>query len=264
VKQRGKRVDQAQKKARRQKRIVIGGGVLLLALLAFQLPKMLKHNAPPVATPPAPAPTSTASSPSSDPATPALVTAQPASSTAPQATLPSETAANASEGQLISFSQFRGRDPFKQQLPEAEQSSEEGNKYATPTTSSTPAPSTPPVSSPPSTSPPSTSPPSTSPTSPTPTPPSTTPPTSTGPSTAPATASATISVNGTAETVAVGDAFPKANPLFRLVSIKNGVARIGIAGGTLKGSTKTVALVKGKTLTLMNTADGMRYVLRLL
>jgi hypothetical protein len=79
-----------------------------------------------------------------------------------------------------------------------------------------------------------------------------------------AASAAKISINGVAETVKVGAEFPKADPLFRLVEIKDGVARIGIAGGSLEDGSETVALRKGKTLTLMNTADGTRYVLKLI
>jgi len=63
--------------------------------------------------------------------------------------------------------------------------------------------------------------------------------------------------------VKVDGTFPAAQPLFKLVSLKDGVARIGIAGGMLQGSSQTVALPVGKSVTLMNTADGMRYVVKL-
>ena len=43
---------------------------------------------------------------------------------------------------------------------------------------------------------------------------------------------ATISINGRLQTVRVGASFPSANPLFRLVSVTHGVARIGIANGS--------------------------------
>ena len=39
--------------------------------------------------------------------------------------------------------------------------------------------------------------------------------------------------------------------------------KIGIAGGSLAGGGQTVTLAKGKTLTLMNTADGTKYALQL-
>lgn len=71
-------------------------------------------------------------------------------------------------------------------------------------------------------------------------------------------------MNGVSESVQVGGAFPKANPLFRLVAIKNGLARIGIAGGSLQDGAPTVSLAVGKTVTLMNTADGTKYVIKLI
>jgi hypothetical protein len=108
----------------------------------------------------------------------------------------------------------------------------------------------------------------TTPTGTTPTPTSTTPePTSTTPEPEPAKPPvptvASISVNGVVEKVKIEGSFPAAQPLFQLVSLKDGVARIGIAGGTLEGSSQTVALPVGKSVTLMNTADGMRYVVKL-
>jgi hypothetical protein len=75
--------------------------------------------------------------------------------------------------------------------------------------------------------------------------------------------SAVISVNGVREEVRVGAAFPAAEKAFRLVSLGEGGARIGVAGGSLVGGSQTVVLERGKTLTLMNTADGARFVLRL-
>jgi hypothetical protein len=74
---------------------------------------------------------------------------------------------------------------------------------------------------------------------------------------------ATIAVNGAEEIVSVSKTFPKANPVFRLVSIGNGTAKVGIATGTLKGGSQTVTLTKGEPLTLLNTVDGKRYKLEL-
>ena len=84
-------------------------------------------------------------------------------------------------------------------------------------------------------------------------------------STAPAAASTTaaISVNGAPESVKVGGAFPAANPYFKLVSLTKKGAKVSIAGGSLENGAPTVTLTKNKALTLMNTADGTRYVLRL-
>ena len=78
------------------------------------------------------------------------------------------------------------------------------------------------------------------------------------------TGAATISVNGKTETVRVGGSFPSSNPLFRLVSVAHGVASIGIANGSYKSGAQTVSLTAGQSLTLVDTADGVRYVLRLI
>jgi hypothetical protein len=74
---------------------------------------------------------------------------------------------------------------------------------------------------------------------------------------------AVISVNGAPESVQVGGTFPTADPYFKLVSLTKKGAKISIAGGTLDNGAPTVTLTKNKALTLMNTADGTRYVLRL-
>jgi hypothetical protein len=72
-----------------------------------------------------------------------------------------------------------------------------------------------------------------------------------------------ISVNGLQETVTTGGEFPKDSPVFRLVKLVGGEARIGIAGGALASGSPTVTLRKGKAVTLVNTADGTRYELKL-
>ena len=78
------------------------------------------------------------------------------------------------------------------------------------------------------------------------------------------TGTAKISINGRVQTVRVGKSFPSSNPLFRLVSVSHGVAKIGIAHGSYSSGAHTVALNAGKTLTLVDTADGIRYKIRLL
>jgi hypothetical protein len=47
--------------------------------------------------------------------------------------------------------------------------------------------------------------------------------------------------------------------MFTLVSLTAKAAKIAIAGGSLATGAKTVTLPVGKTITLMNTADGTRY-----
>lgn len=263
------RVDPAQQKARRQKIIVGVGAVILLALIAFEAPKVLRHKSGASAAPASTDASTSSTTPDSTPVLPGA-TAQPASAAvATPASLPDAGGASASDGQLVSFSLFQSKDPFRQQLTDSGQAPGAPQSTAPATT---PTASTPPVTQPVPTSPPSSGSTTTpAPTTPPPPPPTTTPaPTTPAPTTPVPTTpkpaaptSASISVNGVPETVAVGASFPQAQPLFRLVSLKSGVARIGVAGGTLQGSSQTVELVKGKSLTLMNTADGMRYVLRL-
>ena len=48
------------------------------------------------------------------------------------------------------------------------------------------------------------------------------------------------------------------------MSLKNGTAKVGIVGGSYANGSQTITLKKGgKPVTLMNTADGTTYVLRL-
>jgi hypothetical protein len=75
---------------------------------------------------------------------------------------------------------------------------------------------------------------------------------------------ASISVNGVAETLSVGVDFPVAAPIFHLVALTATSAKIAIVGGSYADGAATITLKKGKTLTLENTSDGSRYVLRLI
>jgi hypothetical protein len=72
-----------------------------------------------------------------------------------------------------------------------------------------------------------------------------------------------MSVNGAPESVQVGGQFPAASPVFKLVSLTRTSAKVAIAGGTLQSGAPTVTLAKNKAVTLLNTSDGTRYVLRL-
>jgi len=254
-----KKVDPLKAKAAKQKKIAIGGCVLLLALLAFQGPKTVKMLKGPQALP---SPTSTA------PATPAPGAAAPGGTAAGQvpatgdataapapelsAVADSDLSPDAEQGQLATFERFASKDPFAQQAE------------AKPT-----------------------APPAAAPTKDTDT--STTPDAAKGADSdadsdagaadggfttggsdsadTPALATTTsISVNGVAEDVAVAAAFPKDEPTFVLAKVaKNGKSvEIGIAGGEYAGGGETITLALGKTLTLQNTADGSRYELKLL
>ena len=78
-------------------------------------------------------------------------------------------------------------------------------------------------------------------------------------------------MNGTLYTVAVGKDFPEASatdpsiaPLFHLISLTAHTAKISIVGGSYSSGAPAVTLRENEVVTLMNTADGTRYVLRLL
>jgi hypothetical protein len=240
-----KKID-PQAKAKRQKITAAGLGVLLLGVLAFQLPRTLKmlHQSSASASPAA---TTTAATGTTG-ATGALAVSATGStsgsgSTGDGLTDPGVLPAPQS-GQLLAFSRFRSKDPFTQQI-NAECASDSGSTGGCGSSTGTTQPSG-----------------SAKPTKPAGTKTST-PPSTGGGVTAVKPSSAEISVNGTTESVAVGVKFPASNPTFVLVSLTKSTAKIGIAGGSLEGNQQTVTLKKGVALTLMNTADGTRYVLRL-
>jgi hypothetical protein len=214
--------------------IAAGGGVLLIAVLAFQVPRTMKmlSAAPPPPAPVAVAPGTTVPSDPSVLPTPGTVGGGASPAASGDGTLvDSDPTPVAADGQLITFGRFSSKDPFVAQVDETQAG---GGGGSTPTPSSsgaTPVGGVVPVS-----------------------------PTAGSPGVA---GSAVISVNGVQETVAAGREFPKESPVFRLVKVVGGEARIGIAGGALASGSPTVTLHKGKAVTLVNTADGTRYELKL-
>jgi hypothetical protein len=115
-----KKVNVAQAKAARQKKIAIAGGVLLVIVLVIQVPRMMKQlkgSSPPAAAAPA--------APTPAPATPV-------------AGVPTAVAAT---DKLVSFESFSSKDPFIQQVsesaaapPPAKSSTTSGTASATATT----------------------------------------------------------------------------------------------------------------------------------
>jgi hypothetical protein len=222
-------------KDRRTKKIAVGGAVLLVAVLAFEVPKLM-HSGNSSSTPP-PASTTTATTAAGVPATAAPGTVGAAVTPAASTRLPnSDVQPQRSKSTLYSFSHFAGKDPFVQQV---------GNTpvpaAVTGATSATPESGVAGNGS-----------------------------GSSGASrqkharTLAASGSAKIAINGRIEIVRVGTGFPSSNPLFRLVGISHGVARIGIANGSYASGAHTISLAAGRSLTLVDTADGVRYRIRLL
>jgi hypothetical protein len=226
--------DVREAKDRRAKRLAIGGAVLLVAVLAFEMPKVLKgHGGSSSSTPPAATTTTTpgysaTGTPTSTPVASAAVL--PATSTKLTS---SDVAPRRSKSELYSFSHFSGKDPFVQQVSASDITSSpsgtsSGSGGSSGTISSGPAPQT------------------------------------TAARMLARTGAVTLQVNGKAQTVRVGRSFPSSNPLFKLVSVSHGLVRIGIASGSYQSGAQTVSLVSGRTLTLVDTADGVRYRIRLL
>jgi hypothetical protein len=243
-------------KAKRQKIYAAIGGVILLALLAFQVPRTMKmlHPAEESSSSSAPAAT-TATTPTSPIAAPSLAGGNATSVAAPggDGLVDADAPPAPQSGQLYAFGLFRTKDPFKQQLEVDDGAGSGGTTPSTGTTGSTGAqPAAAPTSGGAVVSGSGNGNGGTAPTmrvsSPAPG----------------AVTTAEIAVNGVAQTVQAGGVFPSSDPFFKLVKLTRKGAQISIAGGSLANGSPTVTLTKAKPLTLQNTSDGTRYVLRLL
>jgi hypothetical protein len=229
-------------KAKRQKIIAGALGLVLVGVLIFQAPTILgmfgggssTTASEPVATPPA-APAAPA------PAAPATPGAIAAATPAPAATgtaslVDSDPAPVPSDGQLVTFDRFESKDPFAPQVTDGPTGQASAPTAPADGAVKTEQPkqqngggatSTP------------------------------------QPAPQPVSNTVTIAVNGTEHEVSPGGSFPEDDPIFRLVSLKRGTARVGIVGGGYANGAPTITLSKGgKPVTLMNTADGTTYVLR--
>jgi hypothetical protein len=74
-------------------------------------------------------------------------------------------------------------------------------------------------------------------------------------------AGATIEVNGESEDVALNDPFPASDPTFRLVSVTDDAANIGLVSGTFSNGQETITINVGETLVLA-ADDGTRYAIK--
>ncbi len=229
-----RKVTAAQAKAARQKKIAIGGAVLLVGIMVIQGPKMLKlvkgGGSETAATAPAPV----------TPVTPAPVTGAPAA-TPVSATTPAQTGGT----KLVSFETFSSKDPFVSQVQAAAPSSTTAKPTTSqPTTGSSTGSSTGAATG-------------TSPVTSKPT------PFASGLTSPSASGTATITVNGKPQIVSTSSDFPKGDPIFTLVSVGRGTAQVMIAGGALKAGGKTFTITTAKPTTLLNTANDKQYTLKL-
>jgi hypothetical protein len=243
----------AERRVRRQKIFIAIGSVLLLAILGYELPKLLGGKSDKNAVPGVTV------------VSPGVVGAPPP---VPAGKLPptDRVVVVRDSGQLISFGLFKSKDPFVQQLSTVEEPTAVPAPPPPTTTSTTPT-STPPASTPGQqpgvgVTPVVTTPSSTPGTSGAPAAPGTTTPTPPPP----APTSALISTNGECDRVSVNGTFPMSENIFRLVSIaKNGQSvQIAIVGGSYDSGQPTATLKMGQKMTLVNTADGTRYVIELM
>jgi len=227
--------DVREAKDRRAKRMAIGGAVLLVAVLAFEMPKVLKGHGSSSSTPPAATTTTTpgysaSTTPTGTPVASAAVLP------APSAKLTSsDLAPRRSKSELYSFSHFAGKDPFVQQVSASDITSSSSGASGASGASSGVITAGPPPSA-----------------------------RTTAARMLARTGVVTLQVNGKTQSVRVGGSFPSSNPLFKLVSVSHGLVRIGIASGSYQSGAQTVSLASGRTLTLVDTADGVRYRIRLL
>lgn len=221
-------------KARKQKIVAAVLGVVLLGVLVYQAPTILGMFGGSSTTQSEPAPAAPATPAAGVPATPAA----PAPAAGSAQLVDSDVAPTPATGQLVTFDRFESKDPFVQQV------GKNGGTGGQPAPESS-AP--PPHAAKPEQQPQSKS--------------DTQPVASAAPA---AVESAEISVNGQSSTVGVGGTFPESDPIFKLTALTGRTAKVGIVGGTYATGSQTITLRKGgKPVTLMNTADGTTYVLRL-
>ena len=234
----------AAEKARKQKIIAVVGGVLLLAVVAIQGPKLWKQL-----NPPAPAPVEAAAVSAFAPAATVTGTVTPTqAAVASRSTatvvlagvrIPNGSGApQAQDGKLLSYSLFKAKDPFVPQVSEIPVTQSPTTTAAPTETASGSSTSTASTGASASTT------------------------DSAAPSTSAKPTYATIEVNGRAQKLALKDKFPKATPTFVLVKLSSSGAKIGVAGGSFK-SGKLLGLPLGKQVALVDAATGKRSTLKL-
>jgi len=246
----------AAAKAKKQKIILIGGLVLLLALGALQGPKLLKKSggqATPATSTDVGQPVSETPAVGTTPAasTPTVVVAGKKVGTVAGVPLTAGASVTPAANQLVSFTLFESKDPF---VPGEDSSTELTPEQAASDAYYNQHGEAPPQGSTGDAAAGQGS-------------------TGTGTATTPAGAPAqpgpppkpiyaTIDFDGKLQQLTLKDKFPADQPLFVLRSLKKKTAKIAVAGGSFDDS-ETFTLKLNKKVTLVNTATGVRYVLKL-
>lgn len=255
------RVDAMKQREKRTKVAAVVGVVLLVAVAAYEVPSMLA-----LMNKKAPSGSTIDNGPSSvlpNLAGGAVAPAPPSGQLVNTDVPPSSGA-----GQLVSFSVFQTKNPFTPQVSNAQPPPDSGATTSSPSTANkggadvpggTATAPTGTTSTPPATMPGGSVVPSSA-----PAPPATTPVSTTPTVTTPARQTVSISVNGAVSHVASQGTFPTGTPVFRLVAWSNGVAHVGIVGGSYASGDPTLTLHVGAPVTLENQSDGKRYRIELL
>lgn len=219
---RDRNADKLKAKSAKQKKIAIGGVVLLVVLLVVQVPKTMKmlNNKPKAPVVEATSTTPVTTTPQTG------VPAAPASSASAPTQLVSAVALSPDPGQLRTFERFASKDPF---VVQASASSSSTPPSSTTPTTTTPVPITPPAP----------------------------PPTSAVISLNGVLMSVTVS----SQFPISGPIFDRVGALFELVSLTKTMAKVTIVGGSYADGAPALTLKVGKPVTLQNTADGTRYTL---
>jgi hypothetical protein len=241
----------AQIRDRRAKRAMIVLGVVFVAALAIQGPKLLKmiHKS----SPPVNAASVNVQPISGGTATTGSTTVVAASPPA----LALASGASTTPSQLQGLGRFAVKDPFYAQnvttttTTASASATQSAQTTTTAATTTTPATKPLPIGKPGRTTPAPTT--TTSPTQFTVTTPAAPP------------NAAVVLANGKRETVPVGASFPSDAPLFKLNALrqKAPAIRISVVGGSFIDGVKTIPLLMGKTLTFANESDGSHYVIKL-
>ena len=237
-----RRLTPAQARERKTRLTAICLAVVFVIIAAIQGPTLLKalHK-------PSPGTTAAATSPASTPTAGAAPPA-PGATVAPGAA----PAPSLTTGQLTNFSRFPLEDPFHSQVAVAAADGTTATTTTTPRVVATPA-SKPTPKPTPKAKPTPALPTTAAPTIPfTITPKLVTPPNA-----------ALITLNGKRQIVLVGAGFPIVQPLFKLVALGKKDVKIGVLGGSFTSGAPTLALLRGRAITLADEADGLRYVLQL-
>jgi hypothetical protein len=258
-----KKQDNKAARERKQKIFLAVAGVVFLALIVIQGPKLLKQvrgseSAAPAASSNTADPTSAPSGASTAaPASPAA--SAPAPAPAPVAHVPAPKSARtqlagvvivpeqpvkAGDGQLSSFSRFQSKDPFVQQvgeqpLPTPQEIAGMGGATPKAPDAAQPQPTSPATPS--------------------------LPDTGKGGTAVKVVQTPTLAVllvNGKLHSLEAGKRFPKGDPAFLLKTLKPGRVGIAVANGSFAGG-GVLTLRVGRKVTLVNTATGGRYVVKL-